>query len=105
MRFIVDEFAFTNADVSLDSDILGQMGLNIPDILLQDIGRQSNGATGAQLAQQILEPVTAAVTREAVNQGLDLEGIKANARQQVEDKLREELGGGLRSLTDRLKKD
>jgi len=73
-KFIIDRFNFTNAKASLDSDILGQLELNIPDIRLKDIGRKSNGATAAELAEQILKPITAAISKEAVNQGLDIEG-------------------------------
>ena len=101
MKFIVDRFDFTNAKASLTSDIVGDLQLNIPDIHLRDIGRKSNGATAAELAEQILKPLSAAITQEAVNQGLDIEGVKANVRQ----KLEQEIGSGLKSLTDRLKRD
>lgn len=100
-KFIIDRFNFTNAKASLDSDILGQLELNIPDIRLKDIGRKSNGATAAELAEQILKPITAAISKEAVNQGLDIEGVKANVRGKIEEKI----GSGLKGLTDRLKRE
>jgi hypothetical protein len=101
MKFIVDRFDFTNAKASLASDVLGDLQLDIPDIHLRDIGRKSNGATAAELAQQILKPLSAAITQEAVNQGLDIEGVKADVRKKVE----KEIGTGLKGLTDRLKRD
>ena len=102
MAFIVDRFAFTNADVSLDSDILGTRALAISDIRLTGVGRKSNGATASELVQQLMGPITSAVGKAAVKQGLDLEGIEADVKTRVEDKLREEIGGGLRKLTDQL---
>ena len=101
MKFIVDRFDFTNATASLSSDILGDLALNIPDIHLKDVGRKTNGATAAELAQQLFEPISAAISREAVNQGLDIDGVKANVRQKIEEKI----GSGLKGLTDRLKRD
>lgn len=101
MKFIIDRFDFTNAKASLSSDLLGDLSLNIPDIHLEDIGRKSNGATAAEIAQQILKPISAAISSEAVNQGLDIDGVKAN----VTEKITEKLGSGLKGLTDRLKQD
>ena len=98
-KFIVDRLDFTNASASLSSDVLGEVAVELPDIRLTDIGRKSNGVTGAELAQQILKPVTDAVTREAVAQGLDIEGVKQRARERVQEKVSE----GLRGLTDRLR--
>ena len=100
MKFIIDRFTFTNAVASLDSDVLGDLELNIPDIRLSDIGRKGNGATAAEIAEQILKPISAAISSEAVKQGLDLEGVQKN----VEEKVREKIGSGLRGLTDRFKK-
>jgi len=66
-RFIVDSFAFTNARAALNSDVLGDMDLSIPDIRLSGIGRKSNGATAAELAQEILKPISAAISKAAVS--------------------------------------
>lgn len=98
-KFIIDRFAFTNATASMSSDVLGELELTLPDIKLADIGRKGDGATAAEVAEQIFRPLSAAITREAVNQGLDIEG----AKQQVKDKIRDKIGSGLRGLTDRLK--
>ncbi|MEM9624415.1 MAG: hypothetical protein AAF993_22435 [Pseudomonadota bacterium] len=97
-RFIVDSFAFTNAKASLDSDLLGRMDLTIPDIRLQGIGRKSNGATAAELAQEILKPITTAVSQAAVSQGLDVEGVKQQALEKVQGEIDEKLGGALKGL-------
>ncbi len=100
-KFIIDRFNFTNATASLNSDIVGELALNLPDIQLRDVGRKSNGATAAEVAEQILKPISAAISKEAVNQGLDIEGVKANVREKIEEKI----GSGLRGLTDRLKRE
>lgn len=100
-KFIIDRFAFTNAKASLTSDIVGDLQLDIPDIRLQDIGRKSDGATATEVAQQILKPISAAISKAAVNQGLDIEGVKANVREKIEEKI----GSGLKGLTDRLKRE
>jgi hypothetical protein len=100
VKFIIDKLDLTGAKASLNSDILGDVALNIPDIHLKAVGRSAGGATGAEIAEQVLKPITNAVTREAVNKGLDIEGVKSR----VQDKIRDRLGEGLRSLTDRLKK-
>jgi len=98
MKFIIDRFDFTNANASLSSDILGELAMDIPDIHLSNVGRESDGATAADLAQQILKPIVAAISKAAVSQGLDVEGVKQN----LEKEAREKLGEGLRGF---LKKD
>ena len=97
-KFIIDKFSFTNTQAALDSDVVGQLSLTIPDIRLQDIGRNSDGVTAAELAQQILKPLTASISNEAVKQGLDIDGVKQNIEQTVRDKI----GSGLKSLKDRI---
>lgn len=94
--FIVDKFSFTNADVSLDSDILGSKALTIPDINLSGIGRKSNGATAAEVAQQLMNPITEAVSKAVVAEGLDLEGVE----QQLKDTVKEKIGDKLGNLKD-----
>ncbi len=101
MKFIIDQFSFTNAKASMNSDVLGALDLEIPDIRLKDIGRKTNGATGVEIAEQIFKPISAAISKEAVNQGLDIDGVKANVQQKVRDKI----GSGLKSLTDKLNRD
>ncbi len=100
-KFIVEKFAFTNAQASLNSDVLGDMNLSIPDIHLTGIGQKSNGATAAELAQEILKPITQAVSAAAVSQGLDLEGAKQQALDKVKDKIDGKLGGALKGLLDK----
>lgn len=98
-RFIVDRFSFTNANVSLDSDLLGEKDLTIPPIRLTEVGRKTDGATAAELGQQLLKPITEAISRAAVSEGLDLDGVKQNLLEKVRDKV-----PGVDKISDFLKK-
>jgi hypothetical protein len=102
-KLIIDRFQFTNAQASVDSDLAGQFDLSIPDINLKDVGRSTNGATAGEVMQQILKPVIKAVTREMVNQGLDIEGAKAQLQQNLQERASEKLGTGFKGLTDKLR--
>jgi hypothetical protein len=101
-KLIIDRFRFTNARASVDSDIAGQMQVSVPDVYLEDIGRSSNGATVGAALQQLLEPVIRAVTREMLERGLDLEGVRSQVEDSIRDKVTEKLGSGLKGLTDKL---
>lgn len=96
-KYIIEQLDFVDAKASLDSDLLGQLSLPIPDLHLKDIGRNSDGATAAEVAKQVMTPITKTITEQAVKQGLDVEGVK----KKVEDKIREKLGSGLKNLLNR----
>ncbi|MEM7077658.1 MAG: hypothetical protein AAF513_03415 [Pseudomonadota bacterium] len=96
-RFKVERLAFTNAQASLTSDILGATRLDIPDINLRRVG-YPNGVSGAELGEALLQPLTRSVTREVVNQGLDIDGVK----NKVETRIRGAIGD---KLSDLLKRD
>jgi hypothetical protein len=101
VKLIIERFSFTNATASVDSDLLGGSTIDIPDIQLTDIGRQTNGATIGQVLEQVMQPIVRAVTRELINRGVDVEG----AREQIEQRVRDRIGSGLDGLTDRLRGD
>lgn len=103
LKLIIDRFSFTNANASVDSDVLGQAQVDIPDVTLADIGRKSNGVTVGEALKQILEPVVRAVSRRLVEQGVDLEGARDRLEQNLRDKASEKLGGQLDKLTDQLR--
>lgn len=103
VKLIIDQLDFTNAQASVDSDLLGQAQVQIPDVHLSDIGRQSNGATVGQVLKQVLEPVVRAVTRRLVEQGVDLEGARERLQQNLEERGREAVGGGLDRLRGALR--
>ena len=102
IKLIIDRLDFTNAKTSVSSDLLGDVSVDIPDIHLKDIGRESNGVTAAEAVKQLMEPIYKSVSSAMIAQGLDLdvEGLKSN----LKDKLGEKLGGGLKGLTERFGK-
>lgn len=103
VRLIIDRFSFTNAKASVSSDVLGDATVDIPDIQLSDIGRQSNGATVGEVLEQVLTPIYRAVTREMVEQGIDLEGAREELEQNLREKAGDELQQGLENLTNKLR--
>lgn len=105
LKLIIDRFAFTNARVSLDSDILGERELTIADVKLKDIGRRANGASVGEALQQILTPLYQEISEQVVAQGLDLDQVRDDVEKNLRDKAADKLGSGLKGLTDRLKSD
>src|SRR5690606_37870951 len=106
VKLIIDRFDFTNAKASVDSDVLGQAAVDIPDVHLTDIGRDSNGATIAEVLKQVLEPVVRSVTRALVERGVNLEGVRdriEGERERLEQNLRERAGDALPGGLDRLR--
>ncbi|HEX7035939.1 MAG TPA: hypothetical protein VF210_09200 [Pseudomonadales bacterium] len=106
VKLIIDRFDFTNAKASVESDVLGQAAVNIPDVHLTDIGRDSNGATIAEVLKQVLDPVVRSVTRALVERGVNLEGVRERLegeRDRLEQNLRERAGDALPGGLDRLR--
>lgn len=97
-KFIIDRFVFTDADVKLNSDILGESELSIPPIRIADVGRKSNGATAVEVGQQLIKPITDAISQAVVSQGLELEGVKTKLLEKVRDKV-----PGVDKITDLFK--
>lgn len=106
VKLIIDQFDFTNATAAVDSDVLGQANVEIPDVHLTEVGRQSGGATIGEVLKQVLEPVVRAVTRALVEQGVDLEGVRERVgeeRERLEENLRERAGDAIPGGLDRLR--
>lgn len=110
VKLIIDRFDFTNARATVSSDVLGESAMDIPDVHLTDIGRKSNGATVGEVLKQVLEPIVRSVTRQMIEQGIDLDGARERlegARDQLEQNVRERaddaLGGRLGGLRDTIR--
>jgi hypothetical protein len=70
-KIIIDRFTLAGASASVSIPELEEMReVELPTIVVRDIGRQSNGATGAQVARQILEPVVQRALSSAAAQSL-----------------------------------
>lgn len=95
-KLIIDRFVLENASASVTApDIDEQREVSLPTIELGGIGRESGGATGAEVARQILEPVIERALRSAA-----VESLKQKAKDKVDevtdrvfDGLRDKLGG------------
>ena len=64
--------------------------VELPPIVVRDIGRASNGATAAQVAQQLLQPVLEAAISSAATQVI---------KDRAKEKINEAVGGFLKDLT------
>lgn len=85
LRFMVEQLSFTNAELTLRSDELGERQLQIRDIHAEDLGDTEEGLSPTELARALLNPL--------------LQG----ARARVEEELKSEAGGALKdALEDRL---
>ncbi len=98
VKLIIDEFIFSNAQTSLDSDLLGDLSVKIPDLHLMDIGRKTDGTTIREALQQILVPIVSSSTQAIAAAGLDIEGVQDRLEQQLDEKLQDKLGSGLDAL-------
>lgn len=89
-RVVVERFALTDANASVSiADLDEQRSADIPDIVLTDIGQKTGGATGAELARQVLEPV--------IRRALESSAVDA-----VKERVRDELDERAGELLDRL---
>jgi hypothetical protein len=86
---IIDQLDFTNAQATVDAVLLSeQVEINVPDVHLSGVGRKEGGATAAEVAAQLLEPVTAAVIAEAINSGLNRKDLEESLKDKMFDKLK-----------------
>lgn len=80
-KLIINRFTLDGASASLSAPDFDEMReVTLPTIVVRDIGRASNGATGAQVAQQLLQPVINQALKSAAVQAL-----KDKASEQLED--------------------
>ena len=100
-KIIIDRFHFTNARASVTSDLVGNTEFDIPDVYLTGVGRKSDGVTAAEAVEQMLRPIAQAVTKQLVAEGLGVDDLREAAEQRLRDKLGEEIGNELKSITDR----
>lgn len=90
-KLIIDRFVLEGASASVSVPELDEFReVSIPTIELSGIGRASNGATGAQVARQLLEPVIERTLRSAATQS-----VKDRAKEKV-DEVKDSLLEGLR---------
>lgn len=98
IRLIIDHLEFTNLRTHVSSDVLGELDLQVPDILEDNLGRDAGGLTVEQLARAIIKPLSKRVTRELIRKGLDEDQLKDALKARARDKVDSEL----KKLTERL---
>jgi hypothetical protein len=92
-KVIIEKFTLSGASASVTAAELGEpREVTLPTIVVTDIGRASNGATGTQVAQQILRPIIEKALTSAA-----AEEIKGRAIEKID----EALGGALKKLGGR----
>ena len=91
-RLIIERFTLSDAEASVSVPDLGQeRTVALPPIVVRDIGKASGGATGSQIAEQLLTPIIEAAMKSAAAQS-----IKDKARKE----LGEAMGGFLKGMTE-----
>jgi hypothetical protein len=103
-KIIIENFAFTNARTSLSSDILGNKAVEIPDIRLTGIGEKSQGVTIREALKQLLKPIVQASTEALAKESLNVDELKAGAKERLDEELKERVGTdleGVKGLFDR----
>lgn len=100
-KIIIENFSFTNARSSLDSDLIGQKSVSIPDIRLNGIGQKSQGITIREALKQVMSPIVKASTEALAKESLNVDALKADAEERLDKELQERTGTDLKGLKDR----
>ena len=88
-KIIIERFSLSDGDITVSHSRLNDViEVPMPDLVLTDIGRNSNGATISQASAQIFEQITVAATKAVVESALVSE-----IRNQVEGLLEDQLDG------------
>ncbi len=87
-KIIIDEFVFAGGNVSASHALLGdqRLSINLPDLQLNGIGRESGGATLKEAGQQIF-----AYLNQAIREQIGGSDIYGQALQQAEQRINAEL--------------
>jgi uncharacterized protein involved in outer membrane biogenesis len=71
VKLVIERFELANAGATLSIPELGQeRSVELPDIVLTDVGRATGGATAAGIAEQLLRPMLEAALQRAAAGGL-----------------------------------
>lgn len=94
-KIIINRFTLADATAFVSIPQLEEeQVLEVPTIVVTDIGRASNGVTAAEAARQVLAPIMERALREAASQSLqdDVEEKLDEARDKLLDGLRDAIG-------------
>jgi uncharacterized protein involved in outer membrane biogenesis len=96
VKVIIDRVVFTGGSASVTAGSAGTVEVGLPDLLLTEIGRRSNGETIGEALRQIIGPVVAAIVQAGVDG--QLQDLIGGQLEQLQDRVRDAAGG----LLDRL---
>ena len=95
-KFIIDKLIIRDSKVTFNQEMVKDQNIytELPDITMSNIGRSTNGATPAEITQQIMQTLTTQATVAATAQltGQLLENIKSGGD------IKENIGGALKGL-------
>ena len=92
-KLIIDKFTLQGASASVSIPDLDEMrDVELQTIVVTDVGRKSSGATGAEVARQLLEPILE-------------KSISAATTQSLKDRAGEEIGKAVDDLVRGLGRD
>ena len=72
LQFVIEEFHFTNAEVTLRAPLISGQRLDLPDVHVSDIGRPSLGVSVPEMPLRILEPIITEVLKIVQRRALGL---------------------------------
>ncbi len=72
VQFVIEEFHFTNAEVTLRAPLIAGQRLDLPDVHVSDIGQPSLGVSVPEMPLRILEPIIAEVLKVVQRRALGL---------------------------------
>ncbi|MDA1076689.1 MAG: hypothetical protein O3A63_18345 [Proteobacteria bacterium] len=98
VKVIIDQLDFTGAKATVRSDLLGQIEIDVPNILLRDIGRRENGVVAGEAIRQLMEPLLKVLAGEVAKKstGVDVDQLK----DQAESELKRKFGDSLKKLVN-----
>ena len=98
-KIIINDFVVTQGRVNLMMSVMGlgdkEIGVDLPDIHLKDIGKKKGGASAAEVSKEIFAALYAKITSPAVTDALNkqlkslgasLDSIGKKSLKQVEEK-------------------
>lgn len=101
-RVLIRELLIRSGKVSLVlPGIEKPVGINLPDIRLRDIGKESGSVSFAEAAVTIVQAISDAVLRSSVDVTVGAESLLRDTGKNVGDKL-DTVGGKLDNVTDKL---
>jgi len=96
VKVIIDRFVFTGASASVTAGQAGTIDVDLPDLVLTEIGRRTNGETIGEALKQIIGPIVGAIVQAGVDG--QLQELIGGQLEQLQDRVRDAAGG----LLDRL---